>query len=238
MAWPDWGSGSGDTGTPTIVGTGTSESSGLSPQGTWTTPGNITTDSAGTDATVFLYVYGNYYSFYLFGMDCGFSVPASAEVVGFEMILNMKQDSTWPGNMQGQRESIVVGGVIHGYIQRLFNLSGTSYSDYTRGGPTDMMGSGAGTITGANVNATNFGGAWMLNWGGYAGSNTCRVNDMTLRVYYTSDAKTPWGSALVYGLSALAALPAIGGLADRALAKLRPVHSQTRKARKLEFQHA
>ena len=78
----------------------------------------------------------------------------------------------------------------------------------------------------------------MLNWGGYAGSNTCRVNDMTVKVYFTVDNRTPWGRALVYGLSALVGLPAIGDLADRALAKLRPVHSQTRKARKLEWQNA
>jgi hypothetical protein len=237
MGWPDWGSGTSNTGTELIVGTASESGPGLSPASGWTNLVEITATGA-YYATWVGHIYANIYSYYMWGTNCGFSIDSGAVVVGVEMMLRLKQDSSWQGNMQGQRQSIVKGGAIDGYVQYLWNLTGTTVYETTRGSPTDMWGSGAGTIVGSDVNASNFGTAWMLNYGGYLGGNTCSVQWMKIKVYFTAEDRTPWGRALVYGLSALAGLPAIGGLADRALAKLRPVQSQTRMARKLEWKNA
>lgn len=237
MGWPDWGSGSDNTGTALIVGTAAETGSGLSPESGWADLVEITATGAYYSTWVGNY-YGYWYSNYQMGTNCGFSIDTGATVVGVEMVLRLKQDSSWQGNMQGQRQSIVVGGSNHGYAQYLWNLTGTTVYETTRGSPTDMWGSGAGTISGADASLSGFGCAWMLNWGGYVGGNTCSVQWMKIKVYFTVANRTPWGRALVYGLSALAGLPAIGGLADRALAKLRPVQSQTRMARTLEWKNA
>lgn len=120
---------------------------------------------------------------YLKATNFGFSIPAPAQILGIEVIVERKAALAMPA-LTDSRARIVKGGVIGASEHALGGAWPTADATATYGTPSDLWGE---TWTPADINSTGFGFALSVT----DGVNTAAVDHISISVTYSLCASSP-----------------------------------------------
>lgn len=146
----------------------------------WSNPGNIT---AADNAWATVAIAATQVTHYLKGlMSTPFAVPADATINGIELTVNRNRQAGL-GNVRDSTVKLVVGGTVSGNNKADTGTNWPSVNDgsVTYGSSSDLWGL---SLSPSDVNATDFGAVVSATIAA-GSSDTARVDDMTIAVYYT-----------------------------------------------------
>lgn len=158
----------------------------------WSNPSNAKA-SDNTYAEVTLSTFGQQ-SHYLKATEFGFSIPEAATIIGISVAVERRgNQSGASGGIYDTAAFIVKEGSV-GTVNKRFGVKKWETVDTTAvyGGSTDLWGT---TWTPAQINATNFGFALAVGYGGGPDIYTARVDAITITVYYTEGGTLKWATS-------------------------------------------
>lgn len=145
----------------------------------WVDTGNAGT-SDNTYAT-FTTSGGFYNSYYLKGLNLGFSVPDGVTILGIEVKLEKKQSSG--SSIVDHYITLVKGGTFQGNNKASGSIWSTSDAVSTYGGSTDLWGL---SWTPADINASDFGIGVVARTLAFLPGEVAYVDLVTIKVYHTA----------------------------------------------------
>jgi hypothetical protein len=129
--------------------------------------------------------------------DFGFSIPASATILGIVVNIERKSSSTANGGSRDSSVRLAKAGVATGADRATATVYTTADTVEAHGGPADLWGT---TWTSAEVNAANFGAVFSATKpSGAGGSQTITVDTIEIIVYYTDSSQTRAGACTTLG---------------------------------------
>lgn len=145
----------------------------------WTNPGNIT---AADDTWAIVSIAAGQTTHYLKGlMSTPFSVPGGATITGIEVLISKNRQAAL-GSVVDSVVSLVVAGSVTGDNKASGSIwNGVTDTTITYGSSSDLWGL---SLSPSDVNATDF-GAVIAATIAFAAGDVARVDDMTIKVYYT-----------------------------------------------------
>jgi len=157
---------------------------------TWTNPGNaFSSNNVYATRTV-----DGTTSHYIKCLNYGFTIPATATILGITVNVERKSSSTANGGSFDAAMRIVQGGTIGTSDRSTTTQYTTADVTEAHGGATDLWGL---TWTPADINAANFGAAFAATKPSSAGgSHTVSVDFIEITVDYTTDTIPPTVSSI------------------------------------------
>jgi hypothetical protein len=129
--------------------------------------------------------------------DYGFSIPASAVVLGIVVNVERKSTSVANGGSRDQSLRLLKAGVAVGSNLATATVYTTTDTVEAHGGPADLWGT---TWTPAEINAGNFGAVFTATKpSGTGGSHTLTIDQIEIIVYYTDSSQTKAGACTSLG---------------------------------------
>jgi hypothetical protein len=122
-------------------------------------------------------------------VNYGFAIPSTATILGIEVAVERKSNSTANGGSQDASVQLVKGGAVLAANRATATSYTTADVTETHGGPADLWGT---TWTPADINAANFGAQFSATKASVAGpAHTVSVDRIQIVVYYNTPPPTP-----------------------------------------------
>jgi hypothetical protein len=122
-------------------------------------------------------------------LSYGFAIPSNATVLGIEVNVERKSNSTANGGSRDASVRLVKAGVVAGTDKATATAYTAADVVEAHGGPTDLWGT---TWTPAEINAANFGAQFSATKpSGAGGAHTVSIDQIQIVVYYNTPPPAP-----------------------------------------------